>query len=185
MLLGKSADKPIIELIKDASDVEIGFKISGVATTYDQVNENGGVFKAGDFDKFIRDYFKKNKLNMVCPIEHCWNDFDNRGVFSLLDSNDQTLNVVVEFYKDCCSKYDTIKGQVNRGILQGFSTYGWYYDVGNGKQREAILSNISLVSQPSDAGAKLDKDKLFTNSTQFVGFGEIEVIGEPKKIFLV
>ena len=178
MLLSKSAEKPFVDLIKDEAENEIGFKISGIATTYNQPNENGGIFKDGDFDKFIREYFKKNKLNMVCPIEHDYY-FDNRGIFSVVDSNTESLNVVVEFYKDCCSKYDFIKGQVIRGILQGFSTYGWYTS-----DKKAILSNISLVSQPSDTGAKLSKEPFFSNSTEFIGFGEEIEKPEKKKLFL-
>jgi len=177
MILGKSNETPLIEIIKadpkDENSEEVGFRISGVATTFDQRNENGGIFKSGDFDKFIRDYFKRNKLNMVCPIEHSY-EFDNRGIFAVIENELETLNVTVEFYKDCCSLYEVIKNQVKRGILQGFSTYGWIMDDGN-----AELLNISLVSMPSDRGAKIFKN------TKFIGFEENEPEQEIELIEII
>ena len=103
---------------------------------------------------------------MVCPIEHDYG-FDNRGLFSVVETDNEVLTVTVEFYKECCSLYEIIKGQVKRGILQGFSTYGWIMDDGN-----AELLNISLVSTPSDKGAKLFKN------TKFIGFDEPATIIE-------
>ena len=95
---------------------------------------------------------------MVCPIEHDYG-FDNRGVFRTIENETDVLTVSVEFYRDCCSLYDQIKGQIKRGILQGFSTYGWINNA-----NEAQLLNISLVANPSDKGAKLFKN------TKFIGF---------------
>jgi hypothetical protein len=166
IILGKANEAPIIERIladeKNLESEEIGFRISGVAVTFDVRNENGGIFQSGDFDKSVRNYFKKNKINMVCPVEHD-DGFDNRGVFTSIENADGELIVAVEFYKDCCSLYDVIKSQIKRGILQGFSTYGWINET-----NEATLINISLVSNPSDTGAKLFKN------TKFIGFGEDE-----------
>lgn len=163
IILGKVNDTVNIEPILDAEQNEIGFIVSGVATTFNTRNENGGIFKSGDFDKSVRNYFKKNRINMVCPIEHAWNGFDNRGVFKTIENTTDELIVSVEFYRDCCSLYDIIKGQIKRGILQGFSTYGWINDV-----NEATLINISLVANPSDAGSKLFKN------TKYIGFEEDE-----------
>lgn len=165
-LLQKIKNGTKIEIIRenqaDETSPEIGFRVSGVATTYNSRNENGGIFQPGDFDKQIRDYFKKNSLNMICPVEHDY-DFDNRGVFEFVETTEESLTVTVVFYRDCCSKYEIIKAQVLRGILQGFSTYGWVFDSG-----EVVLENISLVANPSDTGAKLFKN------TRFVGFEETE-----------
>ena len=168
LLLSKAKDKPLVTLITDEDGNEIGFSVSGHATTYNERNENGGIFKPGDFDKFVREYFKKNKINMVCPIEHAWDGFDNRGVFSVVETDNEFLTVTADFYKDCCSLYEVIKGQVNRGILQGFSTYGWIMDDGS-----ASLMNISLVSMFADKNGKL-----FAN-TKFIGF-QNETIPEPE-----
>ena len=164
MLLGKVNDSVLIEPINDESGNEIGFTVSGVATTFNVRNENGGIFQSGDFDKSIRDYFKKNRLNMVCPVEHAWGEFDNRGVFKTIENTTDELIVSVEFYKDCCSLYDIIKSQIKRGILQGFSTCG-YIDSNN----LAHLIDISLVAQPADVNSKL-----FKNSTNFIGFEDEE-----------
>lgn len=169
IILGKVNDSVNIELILDEAGNEIGFKISGVATTFEVRNENGGLFKSGDFDKSVRNYFKKNKINMVCPIEHAFDGFDNRGVFSSIENTTAELIATVEFYKDCCSLYDVIKNQIKRGILQGFSTYGWIND-----QNEATLINISLVANPSDVGSKIFKN------TKFIGFEEKEEIEEQE-----
>ena len=167
MLLGKTNDSVAIEIIradaKDENSAEVGFVVSGIATTYNQRNENGGIFQSGDFDKSVREYFKKNKINMVCPVEHNDGEFDNRGIFKTVETDNEALTVSVEFYKDCCSKYDIIKGQILRGILQGFSTMGWIMDDGN-----AFLYDISLVSNPADAGAKLFKN------TKYIGFEDEE-----------
>lgn len=163
VLLQKINEGGKIEIIregKDETSPEVGFKVSGVATTFNVRNENGGIFKSGDFDKTIREYFKKNNLNMLCPIEHSYN-FENRGIFEFVENTAETLNVSAIFYKDSCRDYEVIKNQVRRGMLQGFSTFGWIFDNG-----EVFLENISLVGNPADTGAKIYKN------TKFIGFDE-------------
>lgn len=166
ILLQKIKEGGKIEIVrldpKDETSAEIGFRVSGVATTFNVRNVNGGIFQTGDFDKTIREYFKRNNINMTCPVEHD-SEFDNRGVFETVENTDETLNVSAIFYADCCSKYEVIKNQILRGILQGFSTYGWVYDTG-----EVFLDSISLVANPADAGAKLFKN------TKYIGFEEEE-----------
>ena len=165
IILKETNETVAIEIIradaKNPESEEIGFMVSGVAVTFDVRNENGGIFQTGDFDKSVRNYFRKNKINMVCPIEHADGDFDNRGIFKSVENTAGELLVSVEFYKDCCSKYETIKNQIKRGILQGFSSFGWINDVD-----EATLINISLVANPADAGAKLFKN------TKYIGFDD-------------
>lgn len=149
-----------LEIIKE-DEVEVGFRISGVATTFDVQNENGGIFQSGDFDAFIRDYFVKNAINMLCPVEHNTYNFDNRGVFEIVEDDGKQLKVTAAFYENCCSNYKQIKGQVQRGILQGFSTFGWIDKSGN-----ANLLDISLVGNPADVGSKIENFK----NTKFIGF---------------
>lgn len=174
LLENKGNNAPLIEIIHadnaNNESEEIGFSISGIATTFGVRNENGGIFESGAFDKAIKDYFRKNKINMICPVEHNW-DFDNRGIFTTIENDTDFLTVSVIFYKDCCSKYAQIKGQVQRGILQGFSTFGWIDEKG-----DAHLSDISLVANPADTGAKL-----FKNSTQYIGFENDEEANEQKE----
>lgn len=166
ILLQKIKEGGKIEIIrldpKDEASPEIGFRISGVATTFNVRNENGGIFQTGDFDKTVREYFKRNSINMICPVEHDFG-FDNRGIFEVVENTDEALNVSAIFYADCCSKYDVIKNQILRGVLQGFSTFGWTYDNG-----EVFLDSISLVANPSDVGAKLFKN------TKYIGFEDVD-----------
>ena len=168
ILLQKIKEGGKLEIIhQDPNDVEsaeIGFRIAGVATTFNQRNENGGIFQSGDFDKTVREYFKRNGINMTCPVEHDYG-FDNRGIFETVEDTGETLNVSAIFYADCCSKYAVIKNQVLRGILQGFSTYGWVYDNG-----DVFLDSISLVANPADTGSKLFKN------TKYIGFEEEEAL---------
>lgn len=168
ILLQKIKEGGKLEIIRqdpnNEASPEIGFRISGVATTFNQRNENGGIFQTGDFDKTIREYFKRNGINMTCPVEHNYG-FDNRGIFETVEDTGETLNVSAIFYADCCSKYEVIKAQVLRCILQGFSTYGWVYDNG-----DVFLDSISLVANPADTGSKLFKN------TKYIGFEEEEAL---------
>lgn len=160
--LSQKNKQPQIEIITDESGNEVGFRIGGIATTFDVRNENGETWTAGDFDMEIQNYFKRGGFNMICPIEHMECDWLNRGVFEKVEQDNEKMTVIAAFYKDACKDYEVLKGQIKRGILQGFSTYGWI-----DYQNHAHLMNISLVANPSDKGGKL-----FENSTNFIGFDE-------------
>lgn len=164
ILLNEIHNGQRVEIIEE-DGVEVGFRINGIATTFGVENENGGKFESGDFDKSIRDYFVKNALNMLCPIEHNDYDFTNRGIISEVEDTGEQLRVVAEFYKDSMRDYEIVRNQIERGLFQGFSTFGWF-----GFDDEIYLYSISLVSSPADVGAKFFSNSKFIK-TNFLGFG--------------
>ena len=165
-------------VVNDADGKEAGIEVSGILTTFDVRNENGGVFESGSYDKFVDEYFVKNSLNVPLCIYH--NDYDPRfvcGVVKELTKTDSGVEMV-GWIPRTAYFYNLIKSQIDEGILQGFSNAGglikakWEENEETGEWtvriKDFALLHASLVCNPADTTARLRVE-----NTRFAGFGPV------------
>lgn len=163
-----------IRIVQNENGDEIGFEVRGTLTTFDLKNENGGSFMRDSYDKFVDDYFMAHSLNVPVCLFHV--DTDPRSVCGIVKSMTKTENgveIVAYISKRSCYYYNLIKGQIEDGILQGFSNYGGVVEADYDEKNDALnisqfaLLHVALVATPSDTTATFKT----TANTLFKGFG--------------
>lgn len=166
-------------ITKNAGDTQVldGIIIKGYETKFGKTNENAEQYDPHCFDKFIENYFVKNKLNMPLNIQHR-NDLDHlAGRVLVLEVNS------VGFYFVCYipktyRHYDEVKALLQEGILQGLSKWGWATDydwiytnpkTGEGywNIKEMEILEVSLVSTPANPIA-LEKMQEVKNGLHYI-----------------
>lgn len=146
------------------------YKVSGYAMHFDEPNYNGEIYNKTAFNKFINDYYIKNKKNMPLTIMH------ETGLNSLIGRID-TFEILDDgvFINATISKsaprFRNIVGLIEDSVLTGFSTEGFAFDykeLENGLTyiNEAALTRISVVDQPADAQSDFE-----IKNTLFIGNG--------------
>lgn len=166
--------KPIKNQYKFTNTVEDpetkDYKVSGYAMHFDEPNYNGEIYNKTAFNKFINDYYIKNKKNMPLTIMH------ETGLNSLIGRID-TFEILDDgvFINATISKsaprFRNIVGLIEDCVLTGFSTEGFAFDykeLENGLTyiNEAALTRISVVDQPADAQSDFE-----IKNTLFIGNG--------------
>lgn len=158
-------------LMDDAGN-ELGIEVSGVLTTFGEVNENGYIFESGSYDRSVEKYFEANKLNVPLCLYHDDANPDTLcGIVTTLEKTDKGIEIVGRIKPNSAKLYKFIKAQLDDGILQGFSNAGFiadglYDEAANAvRVKDFELIHVALVATPADTGATLR-----TVNTKFVGF---------------
>lgn len=158
-------------LMDDAGN-ELGIEVSGVLTTFGEVNENGYIFESGSYDRSVEKYFEANKLNVPLCLYHDDANPDTLcGIVTTLEKTERGIEIVGRIKPNSAKLYKFIKAQLDDGILQGFSNAGFIADgvyddtVGAVRVKDFELIHAALVATPADTGATLR-----TVNTKFVGF---------------
>ena len=178
-LIENADDRKKCKVIKDEAGNEIGFEISGVLTTFNVMNGNGQTFLPNSYDKWINEYFVKNKINVPLCVLH--NDYDIRSLCGHVKNMETDENGVrmTCFVPKYTYYYNLIKNLIDGGQLQGFSNYGAavkYDYTDNGIMvNEFQLINVAIVATPSDVGG------LDIENTNFVGFNKKDSEKEKEK----
>lgn len=159
-------------VLTDEAGNELGIEVSGVLTTFGEVNENGYIFESGSYDRSVEKYFEANKLNVPLCLYHDDANPDTLcGIVTTLEKTDKGIEIVGRIRPNSAKLYKFIKAQLNDGILQGFSNAGFIadgvYDEAAGALRvkDFELVHAALVATPADTGATLR-----TVNTKFLGF---------------
>lgn len=159
-------------VLTDESGNELGIEVSGVLTTFGEVNENGYIFESGSYDRSVEKYFEANKLNVpLCLYHDDANPETLCGIVTTLEKTDKGIEIVGRIRPNSAKLYKFIKAQLDDGILQGFSNAGFIadgvYDEASGAVRvkDFELVHAALVATPADTGATLR-----TVNTKFLGF---------------
>lgn len=159
-------------VLTDDAGNELGIEVSGVLTTFGEVNENGYIFERGSYDRSVEKYFEANKLNVPLCLYHDDANPDTLcGIVTTLEKTDKGIEIVGRIKPNSAKLYKFIKAQLDDGILQGFSNAGFIadgvYDEATGAVRvkDFELIHAALVATPADTGATLR-----TVNTKFVGF---------------
>jgi hypothetical protein len=158
-------------LMDDAGN-ELGIEVSGVLTTFGEVNENGYIFERESYDRSVEKYFEANKLNVPLCLYHDDANPDTLcGIVTTLEKTDKGIEIVGRIKPKSAKLYNFIKAQLDDGILQGFSNAGFIVDgvyddtAGAVRVKDFELIHAALVATPADTGATLR-----TVNTIFRGF---------------
>ena len=158
-------------LMDDAGN-ELGIEVSGVLTTFGEVNENGYIFESGSYDRSVEKYFEANKLNVPLCLYHDDANPDTLcGIVTTVEKTERGIEITARIRPNSAKLYKFIKAQLDDGILQGFSNAGFIADgvyddtVGAVRVKDFELIHAALVATPADTGATLR-----TVNTKFVGF---------------
>ena len=172
-LFNSFENKKKYEIVLDEKGNETGFKVKGLLTTFDVINENGQIFKANSYDKFINEYFIKNSINIPLDIMHERGIEYLAGVVETLEQTSSGVSLTAYIPKGVYY-YNLIKLLIDNGILQGFSNYGYSkdYDISgeNFIVKDFSLISVSLVDVPGDATALFSTE---IKNTKFVGFNSV------------
>ncbi len=154
---------PLSTIVKDdKSDAVLnGMIIRGYETKFSNTaNENGEVYERDCLNDYIENYFVKNKLNIPVDIQHNKDIYHLAGRVLIVEVNSVGFYFVVYVPKTFIN-YDSLRGLLKEGIIQGFSKYGWATDYEfiyqpNGdysymKVNQMSIVNVSLVSTPANA----------------------------------
>lgn len=154
---------PLSTIVKDdKSDAVLnGMIIRGYETKFSNTaNENGEVYERDCLNDYIENYFVKNKLNIPVDIQHNQDIYHLAGRVLIVEVNSVGFYFVVYVPKTFIN-YDSLRGLLKEGIIQGFSKYGWATDYEfiyqpNGdysymKVNQMSIVNVSLVSTPANA----------------------------------
>lgn len=160
-----------IKVVKDESGNELGFEVRGILTTFDVKNVNDYVFTRQSYDKFVDEYFVKNKINVPLCLQH--RDDDPRclcGIVKDMKKTDHGVEIVGFVFRSAYY-YGMIKDQIERGLYQGFSNSGYVIDYEYDNENNALIINefelmhVAIVCTPGDVSAKLS-----VKNTVFSGF---------------
>ena len=159
-------------VLTDEAGNELGIEVSGVLTTFGEVNENGYIFESGSYDRSVEKYFEANKLNVPLCLYHDDANPDTLcGIVTTLEKTDKGIEIVGRIKPNSAKLYKFIKAQLDDGILQGFSNAGFIADgvyddaAGALRVKDFELVHAALVATPADTGATLR-----TVNTKFLGF---------------
>lgn len=159
-------------VLTDEAGNELGIEVSGVLTTFGEVNENGYIFEPCSYDRSVEKYFEANKLNVPLCLYHVDADPETLcGIVTRLEKTDKGIEIVGLIKPNSAKLYKFIKAQLDDGIIQGFSNAGYVVDgiydesVGALRVKDFELVHAALVATPADTGATLR-----TVNTKFLGF---------------
>ena len=159
-------------VLTDEAGNELGIEVSGVLTTFGEVNENGYIFESCSYDRSVEKYFKPNKLNVPLCLYHDDANPDTLcGIVTKLEKTGKGIEIVGRIKPNSAKLYKFIKAQLDDGILQGFSNAGYVADgiyddnAGALRVKDFELVHAALVAIPADTGATLR-----TVNTRFLGF---------------
>ena len=159
-------------VLMDEAGNELGIEVSGVLTTFGEVNENGYIFESGSYDRSVEKYFEANKLNVPLCLYHDDANPDTLcGIVTTLEKTERGIEITARIRPNSAKLYKFIKAQLDDGILQGFSNAGFIADgvyddtVGAVRVKDFELIHAALVATPADTGATLR-----TVNTIFKGF---------------
>jgi len=162
-------------LMDDAGN-ELGIEVSGVLTTFGEVNENGYIFERESYDRSVEKYFESNKLNVPLCLYHDDANPDTLcGIVTTLEKTERGIEITARIRPNSAKLYKFIKAQLDDGILQGFSNAGFIADGVYDEEAQAVrvkdfeLVHAALVATPADTGATLR-----TVNTIFKGFEKQE-----------
>lgn len=197
-LIGKWEDVTDLELstvTHNTNDTEKlnGLLVYGYETKFGKTNQNAERYDKGAIDKFIKEYFIDNKLNMPVDIQHRDGDPDwivGRIVYA--ESNDVGFYFVA-YIPRTEPKYEVVKSKIENGILQGFSKYGWSVDYewirddkeeygGYWQVHEMQIVSMSIVTTPANA-VRFERVKETKNEMRFVSNYTEEEESITPKIF--
>lgn len=163
-------------VLTDDAGNELGIEVSGVLTTFGEVNENGYIFERESYDRSVEKYFEANKLNVPLCLYHDDANPDTLcGIVTTLEKTDKGIEIVGRIRPNSAKLYKFIKAQLDDGILQGFSNAGFIADgvydetAGAVRVKDFELVHAALVATPADTGATLR-----TVNTIFKGFEKQE-----------
>lgn len=163
-------------VLTDDAGNELGIEVSGVLTTFGEVNENGYIFESGSYDRSVEKYFEANKLNVPLCLYHDDANPDTLcGIVTTLEKTERGIEIVGRIKPNSAKLYKFIKAQLDDGILQGFSNAGFIADgvydeaAGAVRVKDFELLHAALVATPADTGATLR-----TVNTIFKGFEKKE-----------
>lgn len=164
-------------VLTDDAGNELGIEVSGVLTTFGEVNENGYIFESGSYDRSVEKYFEANKLNVPLCLYHDDANPDTLcGIVTTLEKTERGIEIVGRIKPNSAKLYKFIKAQLDDGILQGFSNAGFIADgvydeaAGAVRVKDFELLHAALVATPADTGATLR-----TVNTIFKGFEKKEL----------
>lgn len=163
-------DEKKYKIITDKDGNEIGFEVTGMVTDFKTANQNGQKFERNSYDRFVKEYFEANELNIPIDLMHIRDAFHLAGVAKKFTKKDGGVQVVA-FIPKGVYFYNMIKILLENGVLQGFSNYGYINDYDYDRANNEIivkdfqLISISLVDVPSDVSGKF-----VSNATNFEGF---------------
>ena len=159
-------------VLTDEAGNELGIEVSGVLTTFGEVNENGYIFEKESYDRSVETYFEANKLNVPLCLYHDDTSPETLcGIVTTLSKTERGIEIVGRIKPGSAKLYKFIKAQIDDGILQGFSNAGYIADgvydeaAGAVRVRDFNLIHAALVATPADTGATLS-----TENTVFRGF---------------
>ena len=159
-------------VVTDSAGKETGIRITGYLTTWDEVNGDGQSWKSTAYDENVRGYFEGNGLNIPLDVMHVRDLNHLVGVVESCEKDDRGL-LITAFVSSSAINYDSVKGLMDCGALQGFSNYGYLTDYdyeGNSLVVKSFtLISASLVDVPADTGGKF-----IENSTEWKGFTDVE-----------
>lgn len=152
-----------------------GLVIKGYETKFGGTNENGERYTRECLDKFIEEYFVKNKLNIPVTLMHGGSFADLVGRVLVCEVN-TTGFYFVAYIPKTLSIYPDIVTALKEGLLQGFSKEGWatdyepHYNAQGVWEYDTIkemkLLGVSLVSCPAN-GIVFEKTQEVADATQF------------------
>lgn len=159
------------EVVTDDAGNELGIRVTGYLTTWNEVNANGQSWTSTAYDKNVRSYFENNALNIPLDVMHVRDLNHLAGIVESCEKDGHGL-LVSAFVTAGAACYSVVKSLIDCGALQGFSNYGYltdysYTDKGELLVKEFMLISASLVDVPADTGGKF-----IGNRTEFKGFGE-------------
>ncbi len=179
----KEKEKKILKLkngfyFENSKEVEEGILLSGYFKKWNVNNFNNEEYAKNAYDKFINNYFIKNKLNVPINLMHGWNFESLAGKIQNMKKDDTGIFIEVLISKGAVY-FENVKQLLKDKVLQGFSDEGFAEDYekkedGSYLIKEAVLTKISLVDIPAEATAKIE----IKNATNFEGFNNTENEGK-------
>lgn len=183
VLLGdwEKVEKTDARTINPKLEAEVldGLIIRGYEMKWNKTNENYERYDKTAFDKFIQQYFVDGKLNMPVDINHQgefdWRNYCGRVLY--IETNSVGFYFVVYIPKTYAD-YDRLLWNLENGIIQGFSKYGyvsydgydWVYNEDGTFSHEQIhemrVIAVSLVTTPAN-GLPFEKMQQTQNSLVF------------------
>lgn len=140
-------------------------------------NENGERYSKDALDKFLDQYYKKNKLNMPLTIQHR-GDLEHLAGRVLIVEVNSVGFYFVSYIPKTYRHYAEVRALIEEGVLQGFSKEGWstkgkiYRDYKTGEflyylVEEMEMLALSLVTTPAN-GNPIEKAREIKNTTMLV-----------------
>lgn len=167
-------------ITKNAADTTRlnGLIIKGYETKFNNgTNENRERYTRECLDKFIEEYFVKNKLNIPVTLLHGGRFDDICGRVLVCEVN-TTGFYFVAYVPRSLARYNDIVTAVKEGLIQGFSKEGWatdyepHYNTKGEWEYDTItemkLLAVSLVPTPANGVVFEKTQETIKDATTFV-----------------